>query len=88
MKINLLSLTVLLLVWTFLLSWCCNKNDHNEAKQICLGNWWTYSIVTSPDEEYGECSFPSWVGCRDEILFTEECNFTPDVSSIDTEKNV
>ena len=86
MKINLFSLTVLLLVWTFLLSWCCNKNDHSEAKQFCLGNWWTYSVVTSSDEEYGECLFPSWVGCRDEILFTEECNFTPDISSIDTEK--
>lgn len=84
MKSNLLSLVVILATGTLVLSGCCN--NHKDAKQFCLDNWWTYSVVTSQDEEYGECSFPSWVGCRDEILLTDECNFIADTTNIDTEE--
>ena len=61
-------------------------NTQNEYKQFCLDNWWTYNQVSAPDEEYWECSFPSWIGCRDDILMTDECNFIPDTSNIDTEE--
>ena len=85
MKSNLLSLTALLAAWTLVLAGCCNNGTHNEAKQFCLDNWGTYSVVTSADEEYWECSFPSWIGCRDDILFTD-CDFVADTSNIDTEE--
>ena len=58
----------------------------NESAQFCLENWWTYSQVTAPDEEYGECMFPSGIGCRDDILMTSECNFHPNLEDIDTEE--
>ena len=85
MKLKLLSLTVVLSLWTLVLSGCCNNDTHGESKQFCLDNWWTYSVTTSQDEEYWECSFPSWISCRDDILLTE-CDFIPDTSSIDTEE--
>lgn len=58
----------------------------SEYKQFCLENWWTYSQVSAPDEEYWECIFPSWVGCRDDIMMTDLCSFVPDTSDIDTEE--
>ena len=61
-------------------------NTSSEYKQFCLNNGWTYYQVTAPDEEYWECSFPSWIGCRDDILMTDRCNFVADTSNIDTEE--
>ena len=58
----------------------------NEAKVICLENKWTYSRVTSPDEEYWECMFPSWIWCRDDMILAWECNWKADTSDIDTEE--
>jgi hypothetical protein len=51
-----------------------------------LDNSGVYSHVISVDEEYGECTFPSGVGCRDEILMTEQCDFMPNLDDIDTEE--
>lgn len=93
-KIRLL--TTLLTAWV-LLSWCncncdvsndCNslKEESNEAKKICLENKWTYSRITAPDEEHGECMFPSWIGCRDEMIIEWECNRKADTQDIDTEE--
>ena len=58
----------------------------NEKSQFCLENGWTYSYVISPEEEYWECMFPSGIWCRDEILWTDDCVFLPDLSNIDTEE--
>ena len=71
------------------LAWCkckCPENELSEKAQYCLDNSGTYSHVISADEEYGECTFPSGVGCRDEILMTEECDFEPNLDDIDTEE--
>jgi len=62
------------------------NNNLTSVAQFCLDNWWTYSRVTSPDEEYGECVFPSWVGCRDELILANECDFQPYLEDIDTEE--
>ena len=89
-------LTTLLTAWV-ILSWCncncdvsndCNslKEESNEAKKICLENKWTYSRITAPDEEHGECMFPSWIGCRDEMIIGWECNRKADTQDIDTEE--
>ena len=86
MKSKVLSLAALGIAGTLVLSWCCCKDAHKEAKDFCLSNTWTYSLVTSVDEEYGECSFPSGVGCRDELILSWECDFMPDLSNIDTEE--
>lgn len=85
--------------WLFLTFWlaaialtgcsCNNENDSttpNEAKEFCLERWWTYSQVTSPDEEYGECMFPSGIWCRDDLVLAWECSYEPDLSNIDTEE--
>lgn len=56
----------------------------NESAQFCLDNWWTYSQVTAPDEKYGECIFPSGIGCRDDMILNWECNWKADISDIDT----
>ena len=85
MNSKLLSLAALGIAGTLVLSWCCN-DTHKAAKDFCLSNSWTYNLVTSVDEEYGECFFPSGVGCRDDIVLTDECSFIPDTSSIDTEE--
>jgi len=91
---NLWLLSTLLLS-VILLSWChCNVNVNNctsddqtnEAKAICLENKWTYSRVTSPDEEHWECMFPSWIWCRDEMILEWECNWKANVDDIDTEE--
>ena len=87
------TLLLTLLLSVILLSWChCNVNVNNctsddqtnEAKAICLENKWTYSRVTSPDEEHWECMFPSWVWCRDDMIINWECDWEADLSNIDT----
>lgn len=86
MKSKVFSLAALGIAGTLVLSWCCCNDTHKAAKDFCLSNSWTYNLVTSVDEEYGECFFPSGVGCRDDIVLTDECNFIPDTSDIDTEE--
>jgi len=91
------SLLVTLLVAWVLLTGCNNKcncnvpacgngETVNEAKAICVENKWTYSWVTEPDWEHWECMFPSWIGCRDDMILQWECNWEPDTSDIDTEE--
>ncbi len=87
-----------LLIGSLLLTGCnnsCNcdvpvckewETQTNEAKAICLENKWTYSWVTSPDEEYWECMFPSGIGCRDDMVLAWECNWQPETDDIDTEE--
>lgn len=86
-------LLVAVSISTLSLAGCnCNINVANncdtssETKQFCLEKGWTYSRVTSPDEEYWECMFPSGVGCRDDYVQSGECEFEADTSSIDTEE--
>ena len=89
MKSNLLSLTALLAVWTLVLTGCCKNNEDaalNEAIQLCLNNWWTHSLIHSQTATYGECSFPSWVTCEDNLLRDGECDFEPNTENIDTEE--
>lgn len=90
MKSKLLSLTVVLAAWTLVLSGCCNnKNEDealNEAIQLCLDNWWTHSLIHSQTAAYGECAFPSWVTCEDNLLRGGECDFEPHTENIDTEE--
>ena len=75
---------------TFTLVGCnCNvdvNNTSKEAKDFCLNKGGTYSRITSPDEEYGECVFPSGIGCRDEYVLNGECEYEADTSDIDTEE--
>ena len=85
-------------LWVVALSLCaltlagcnCNCKDWGwapfEVKQFCLDKGWTYSRVTSPDEVYWECIFPSGVGCRDEYIQNWECEREPNTESIDTEE--
>ena len=87
-------LLIVLLLGSLALTWCGCKCDTPadesgalaEVAQFCLDNWWTYSQVISPDEKYWECMFPSWVGCRDELIASNECNFQPNLEDIDTEE--
>ncbi len=58
----------------------------NEYTQYCLDNGWTYSLIHSQTDVYWECAFPSWITCGDEILWTDECNFEPNLESIDTQE--
>ena len=58
----------------------------NAAIDYCIENGWTHSLIHSQTAAYGECSFPSWVICEDTILGTDECNFEPNLESIDTEQ--
>ena len=84
-----------LLVGSLLLTGCnCSNNVNNdrscenpskeEAKAICLENKWTYSRVTSSDEEYWECMFPSWIWCQDDMVLNWECDWEADTTDIDT----
>lgn len=77
------------LVCVLTLAWCkfnCPQDELSEVAQYCLDNSWTYSHVISQDEEYGECSFPSGVACRDDILINGQCDFEPNLDDIDTEE--
>ena len=81
---------------TLALAWCnsncncenCSNGDEvlNQRIEYCNEHWWTHSFIHSPTAAYGECSFPSWVTCEDTILWTDECNFEPNLENIDTEE--
>lgn len=58
----------------------------NEYTQYCLDNGWTYSLIHSQTDVYWECAFPSWITCGDDILWTDECNFEPNLENIDTQE--
>ena len=74
---------------------CCNCDCENTANQdealnkaieYCNDHWGTHSLIHSPTAVYWECSFPSWVICEDTILWTETCDYEPNLESIDTEE--
>lgn len=79
---------------TLALAGCnCNcdnaKNEDevlNQRIEFCNEHWGTHSLIHSPTAVYGECAFPSGVTCEDTILGTDECNFEPNLESIDTEE--
>ncbi len=62
-----------------------NEESYAEYLQFCLDNWGEYSRVYNQEETYGECMFPSGVGCRDDMVF-DYCDFEPDLDNIDTEE--
>ena len=68
----------------------CDRNGSeevmNEAMQFCLDHWGTHSIIHSQTAVYGECSFPSGVACDDDLIFEGNCEFEPNLDSIDTEE--
>lgn len=69
---------------------CGNTQDEdavlNQRIEYCNEHWGTHSLIHSPTAVYGECAFPSGVTCEDTILWTDECNFEPNLESIDTEE--
>ena len=69
---------------------CENPTNENEALdnaiKYCNDHWGTHSYIHSPTAAYGECAFPSGVTCEDTILWTEECNYEPNLENIDTEE--
>ena len=69
---------------------CNNETDEdeilNERIAYCNEHWGTHSLIHSPTAVYGECAFPSGVTCEDTTLGTDECNFEPNLESIDTEE--
>ena len=79
---------------TLALAGCnCNcENTNNEDKVLnqriayCNEHWGTHSLIHSPTAVYGECAFPSGVTCEDTTLGTDECNYEPNLDSIDTEE--
>lgn len=84
----LLGATVLSLV-ALTLSGCsfnCDKDELTEAMQLCLANSWTHSIIHTQTAVYGECAFPSGVTCDDDLLIAWQCDFEPNLESIDTEE--
>ena len=58
----------------------------NQRIEYCNEHWGTHSLIHSPTAVYGECAFPSGVTCGDTMLGTDECNFKPNLESIDTEE--
>lgn len=82
---------------TLILTWCnSNCNCENGEKEVdarlqqamdyCLEHWGTHSLVHSQTAVYGECMFPSGVGCEDDMILNGECDYTPNTESIDTEE--
>ena len=64
-----------------------NENAALEkVTQECIDKWGTHSLIHSQTAVYGECSFPSWVTCDDDMLRSGECQPEADVSNIDTEE--
>ena len=63
-----------------------NEEALTKAMKYCLENGGTHSLIHSQTATYGECAFPSGIICEDTILWTEECNFEPNVEDIDTEE--
>ncbi len=79
------------------LAWCnSNCNCENGEKEVdarlqqamdfCLEHWGTHSLVHSQTAVYGECMFPSGIGCEDDMVLNGECNYEPNLESIDTEE--
>ena len=70
----------------------CDENTQdedavlNQRIEYCNEHWGTHSLIHSPTAVYGECAFPSGVTCEDTILWTDECNFEPNLENIDTEE--
>lgn len=68
----------------------CQTDDQNvlgKAAQFCFDHGWTYSVIYYSETEIDwECSFPSWIGCNDDLLLDWTCDFEPNLSSIDTEE--
>ena len=58
----------------------------NQRIAFCNEHWGTHSLIHSPTAVYGECAFPSGVTCEDTALETGECNYEPNLDSIDTEE--
>jgi len=58
----------------------------NQRIEYCNAHWGTHSFIHSPTAAYWECAFPSGVTCDDTTLWTDECNFEPNLDSIDTEE--
>ena len=56
-----------------------------QAMDYCLEHWGTHSLVHSQTAVYGECMFPSGVGCEDDMILNGECDYTPNTENIDTE---
>ena len=91
-KTWLLITTLWLCVLT--LTWCnsnCNCEKEVDARlqqamDFCLEHWGTHSLVHSQTAVYGECMFPSGIGCEDDVVLSGECNYEADTSSIDTEE--
>ena len=69
---------------------CENTNNEDEVLNqriaYCNEHWGTHSLIHSPTAVYGECAFPSGVTCEDTTLETDECNYEPNLESIDTEE--
>jgi len=65
-----------------------NNEDEvlNQRIAYCNEHWGTHSLIHSPTAVYGECAFPSGITCEDTILWTETCDFEPNLDSIDTEE--
>ena len=74
----------------------CNCNCENGEKEVdarlqqamdyCLEHWGTHSLVHSQTAVYGECMFPSGIGCEDDMVLNGECDYTPNTENIDTEE--
>ena len=58
----------------------------NQRIAFCNEHWGTHSLIHSPTAVYGECAFPSGVTCEDTALGSGECDFEPNLESIDTEE--
>ncbi len=69
---------------------CENTNNEDEVLNqriaFCNEHWGTHSLIHSPTAVYGECAFPSGVTCEDTALESGECNYEPNLESIDTEE--
>ena len=89
-------------IWLFATLWLatlalagcnCNcdnaKNEDevlNQRIEFCNEHWGTHSLIHSPTAAYWECTFPSGVTCEDTTLESGECNYEPNLESIDTEE--
>ena len=57
-----------------------------QAMDYCLEHWGTHSLIHSQTAVYGECMFPSGIGCEDDMVLNGECDYTPNTENIDTEE--
>lgn len=88
-------LLVALWLGTLILAGCncnCEKGESEvdarlqQAMDYCLEHWGTHSLIHSQTAVYGECMFPSGIGCEDDMVLSGECDYTPNTESIDTEE--